>query len=363
VIRLAWRQFSTQALVAGALLAMLAVLLAVTGPRLHHFYYTSGIMTCHKYGDCEAVNVAFVASYHLLQGGLNSLVLVVPAVIGLFWGAPLVAHELETGTIRLAWTQSVSRGRWLAVKLGVVGLAAVAVGGLMSLMVTWWSSPIDQANMNRFTNALFGERGITPIGYAAFAFALGVTAGVVIRRTLPAMATTLLVFVGARIGTSFWVRPHLAAPLVIVSPLRAASAGNGPLPIGAVAQPGDWVYSSQTVNAAGRVIGDNGGIGPNGVIGFGPATPGSSGLMNLQGVGLCPNRFPMSGVGARAGRPSAAFSRAAQECIDKLHIREVLTLQPATRYWAFQWYETVIFLGAALVLCGVCFFWVRHRLS
>jgi hypothetical protein len=58
-----------------------------------------------------------------------------------------VARELETGTYRLAWTQSVTRTRWLAVKLGVVGLTSVAVAGLLSLMVTWWSSPIDRANL------------------------------------------------------------------------------------------------------------------------------------------------------------------------------------------------------------------------
>ncbi len=71
---------------------------------------------------------------------------VVPALIGIFWGAPLVARELETGTFRLAWNQSVTRTRWLAVKLGLIGLASMAAAGLFSLMVTWWSSPIDQAN-------------------------------------------------------------------------------------------------------------------------------------------------------------------------------------------------------------------------
>ena len=59
-----------------------------------------------------------------LQVALITLVLVVPALIGMFWGAPLIAHELETGTFRLAWTQSVSRRRWLLVKMGLVGLAA-----------------------------------------------------------------------------------------------------------------------------------------------------------------------------------------------------------------------------------------------
>jgi len=42
--------------------------------------------------------------------------LATPALLGIFWGAPLIARELETGTCRLAWNQSVTRTRWLTVK-------------------------------------------------------------------------------------------------------------------------------------------------------------------------------------------------------------------------------------------------------
>ena len=71
--------------------------------------------------------------------------LVLPALIGLFWGAPLIARELEAGTHRLVWNQSVTRTRWLAVKLGLLGLAAIAAAGLGSLAVDWWSDPLDKA--------------------------------------------------------------------------------------------------------------------------------------------------------------------------------------------------------------------------
>ena len=54
---------------------------------------------------------------------------VAPALIGIFWGAPLVTRELEAGTFRLAWNQSVTRARWMAVKLGLIGLAAMATAG------------------------------------------------------------------------------------------------------------------------------------------------------------------------------------------------------------------------------------------
>ena len=50
----------------------------------------------------------------------------------------------------------------------MIGLAAMAVVGLMSLTVTWWASPLDQANAALF--GTFDQRDLVPIGYAAFAF-------------------------------------------------------------------------------------------------------------------------------------------------------------------------------------------------
>ena len=113
---------------------------------------------------------------------------VVPALIGIFWGAPLIARELETGTHRLAFNQSITRTRWLATKLAIIGTATAATAGLLSWAVTAWAHHIDHATGNAIRPQFFGARGIVPIGYALFAFALGVTLGMLIRRTVPAMA-------------------------------------------------------------------------------------------------------------------------------------------------------------------------------
>jgi hypothetical protein len=211
---------------------------------------------------------------------------------------------------------------------------------------------------------MFGVRGITPIGYAAFAFALGVTAGVLIRRTIPAMAATLVVFAGARLAVTYWVRPYLIAPLRATSALvMPVESGPAPIPGAGAATAGDWVLSDTVINGAGRVIGQNGGIGPNGEIGV-QVTHGTVGLL---GAGACPNKFPALGgapSGVRAGQsPTAAFDAAVQVCINRLGIREVVTYQPLSRYWALQWYETLIFIGLAIVLTGLCFWRVRRSLT
>jgi hypothetical protein len=360
MIRFAWLQARTQTAVAVAALAAAAILTAVTGPGLLHFYDTV-VATCGSRNDCASVTTAFLSSDRFMQVALPPVLLVAPALIGAFWGAPLVARELETGTFRLALTQSVTRQRWLAVKLVLLGLASMAVAGLLSLILTWWFSPIDRVQLNRLTPAMFGVRGVVPIGYAAFAFALGVTAGVLIRRTIPAMAATIVVFTGARLAFTYWVRPYLFAPLQATSAL-VMPAGNGPpIPANGAVKPGDWILSDTVINGAGRVIGQNGGIGPNGELGI----QVSHGRPSLAGVGPCPNKFPTLADGLRGSgaQPPAAFNAAVQECINRLGIREVVTYQPLSRYWALQWYETLIFAGFAVALAGVCFWRVRRSLT
>jgi hypothetical protein len=356
MIRFAWLQARTQTAVAVAALAAAAIVAAITGPRLLHLYDTQ-VLTCHVANDCTSATTAFLASYRWMQVFAQPLLLVLPALIGMFWGAPLIARELETGTFRMAWTQSVTRGRWLAVKLVLLGLASMAVTGLLSLILTWWFSPIDRIQLNPLDPSLFGERGIAPVGYAAFAFALGVTAGALLRRTIPAMAVTLVAFTAARLAVTYYVRPYLFTPLKAFSPV-VMNPGNGgpPLPADGPVKPGDLVVSDQTINAAGKVIGRFGGVGPNGEIGF----QVHNGTVSLAGVAPCPNPFPLPGARTASGQPSAAFNAAAQECINKLGIRQLVTYQPLDRYWPLQWIETLIFLGLAIALAALCF-WRLHR--
>jgi len=276
---------------------------------------------------------AFGSQDNLLQDLARLVMLVAPALIGIFWGAPLIARELEAGTQRLAWTQSVTRGRWVAVKLSLVGLASMATAGLLSLMVTWWSSPFDQVGASRLDPAIFGQRGIAPVGYAAFAFALGVTAGMLIRRTVPAMAVTLAVFAAVQAAFELRVRFHLMPPLRLASALNVGwvtqlgsggPAGPGSLFVGvSPTLPGAWIGSSQVTTAAGQAN-------------LGPMPP--------------------------ACGPNSTYS-SCLAAIGRMHLRQVVIYQPGSRFWAFQWYETAIYLALAAVLAGFCVWWVRRRLS
>ena len=236
MIWMGYRQFRSQAITAAAVLFVVAIALAATGPHLVSRYDAAGLDTCGA--NCAARAANFVgglklsATYEVLfYLGIGVLYLA-PALIGIFWGAPLIARELEAGTFRLAWNQSVTRTRWTVVKIGLVGLASIATAGLLSLMVSWWASPIDQAirfgglasSFSRLSPLMFDARGIAPLGYAAFAFTLGVTAGVLVRRTLPAMAITLVLFAAVQVLVPVFVRPNIIPPAHLTAPLNVNAA-------------------------------------------------------------------------------------------------------------------------------------------
>jgi hypothetical protein len=362
MIWLTWRQLRTSAIVAFGLLVAVALTAALTGPHLLHLYDTA-VAHCGRYNDCGSAETEFLRNDHFLQAVLPPLLLVAPVLIGIFWGAPLLARELETGTSKLSWTQSVTRFRWLAAKLGLIGLTAIVLTGLLSLIIGWWFSPVDRVNLNRFTPAMFGVRGIAPFGYAAFAFMLGAVAGALVRRTLPAMAITIVGFIGVRFGVTYGLRPRFETPLGASSPLLLP-VGTGPasVPVPLAVQPDSWILSETTINRSGQVIGQYGGIGQNGSLGL-QVSP--SGTVAIPGVGSCPGiTMPhAAGAGHSLGGNGPAISSAFDSCARHFGLRDLVTYQPASRYWAFQCYETAIFLALAVALGALCFWWVRRRLT
>jgi hypothetical protein len=352
MIRFAWLQSRAQAVIALGALAVAVVVLAMTGPHLVHVYNHT-VANCAAHGDCDIVRSTFLKTDKHLRASLDILVIVLPGIIGIFWGAPLAAREFETGTYRLAWTQSVTRTRWLAVKLAVVGTTAVVVVGLFSLMVTWWARPIDKVNANRFSPPSFDERGIVAIGYVAFAFALGVTIGLLVRRTIPAMATTLGAFVFAWLAFIQWIRPNLMAPLHRTVALEASRVGFGRRNDGPFFLqpdppniPNAWIYSTHIVDKAGHAL------TPQVLVSTCPSL----------GTDLAPGPPPGVGNGVRVQAPPDAKA-ALTHCVEKIATKyhEVVAYQPARNYWAFQWIELAIFIGAALALGAFCLWWVRRR--
>jgi ABC-type transport system involved in multi-copper enzyme maturation permease subunit len=326
---LVWRQHRNQAYLAAAALAAFAVVMLITGLQMASQYH-SALTTCaasHSCGNLSGtLNLGSPAMSLLV-----TLTVVVPCLLGVFWGGPLVARELETGTSQFAWMQGVSRGRWLTAKVGWTIVGAAVWGGAVSALVTWWSSPVNALNSQNFQASQFDIQGIVPVGYAVFAVALGITAGALFRRTLPAMAVTLAVFTLLRLVIGQDFRSHYISPITKTFSFLHPLA----MPTGSY-----WLVSG-------------GLVGPGGVVQGGPK---SGAGLNIDGVPISVGSLPSACRALMFQGPHKLFS-----CLATHGYHGLISYQPASRYWAFQGIETGIFVVMAAALIAVTAIVVLRR--
>ena len=322
---LTWRQFRIPAASVYAAVAAVCVFLAITGQDL---------VTRTDFSDMD-----------VMYGGTSIMVYVLPAVIGVFWGVPVVARELETGTHNLVWNQSITRRRWLTAKLGVGVPAAMIAAGVLSAAVSWWASPIDAAAaqgteyfaMTRMSPVFFAARGIAPIGYAAFAFVLGVAAGMLLRRTIAAMAVTLVAFTAVMFAVPLLVRPYLLPPVeetITIEPsaiMGIKGNANGEIEEIVFPKPaGAWMLANETVDSSGTAV------SPLPEAGDCMGPPSEQRLPDIAQVKACIGKLADLGYSQR------------------------VTYQPAGRFWALQWMETGLFLALSGLLTWFCFRRIRR---
>ncbi|MEU9122918.1 ABC transporter permease [Streptomyces sp. NPDC048506] len=165
-----------------------------------------------------------------------------PALIGIFLGAPLIAGEQEHGTIKLVTTQSVSRSRWIAATLGLPLALAALCTALLSAAFTWLWSPAHDLAMGGdwLTGGAFEATGPMPVAKTLFLTSCGIAIGMLIKRVVPAMAATAVLAAVVGMIWSEKVRTRLGT-------MRSTSYpydGDGPrLPRGSV-RIDDWVSTA-----------------------------------------------------------------------------------------------------------------------
>lgn len=338
MIWLAWRQFRAPAVVGGALLAVGLAYVVYLGLdiRAAHDAYRA---RCDAGGDCAAAMRQFQADYSNLLLYVAGLVGLVPVLVGVFWGAPLVAREIETGTHRLVWNQSVSRRAWLTVKVAVVAGVAMAFAGALSAALTWAAGPVDRVAGDRFELVVFGARNVAPVGHAAFAVVLGTVVGLFLRRTLAAMALTVLAVVVIQFAAPNLVRPHYLPAEKLRMPMTA-EAINAARGLGSIT--GAPVVKGVTVPDA--------------------WVTGASELRTADGKPLSRKEFDRCFTEAPETGAAGTFGDTAT-CLGALGLHLDVEYQPNRRYWLFQWLELALYLasGALLLLCGR---WaIRHRVT
>ena len=314
MIWVVWRQHRLQLLFAAAGLAVCTAFMLPTGLTMHHVYRDIGLADCFAAAwpdRCQFLARTFSQRF-LPIGYAGVITIVIPLLAGIFWGVPLIARELEQHTHRMIWTQGVSRLRWATAKIGLLVLAITGLAVGFALLFTWWADPLLRTGGSRFDYFFFDLQGPALVGYTLFAVALGMFAGALVKRTLPAMALTLTGYLVIRLAVEVLARPNILPPLhrtwPITRPLEAA-----------LQPPGDWVLSRGIYTAAGE-------------------------LMWTGSNGSC------------AGGPP-------ERCAYGPDAYNQIVYQPAGRFWLFQWVETGIFVALAAALLVAAVHWIRRRIA
>lgn len=309
MIWLTYRQHRTQAAVTLAIALLIASYFLWAGLRAQSLADELDLSACPAGPAsevCDRARVEFserFSSFSTTAPYANFLL----ALVAVFWGAPLVAREIENGTSRLVWTQGVSRLRWLSTKLVAILAGAALLGAIQGVLFWWWYGTIGPVVESRFAYEVFDLQGVAPIGYALFAAAGGVAAGVVLPRTLPAMILAAAGYVAVRLAVSRFLRADYMDPL---------QARTDPF-TGPPLATGDWFLEGYFVSSDGEK------------------------LSFRQVESACP---PRPGT---------------YTCFTEAGIKHVDFYQPSDRFWSFQVIELGIFLALTATMVGFALWRIR----
>ena len=148
MIWVSWRQHRSQAIACLGVLAALTAYAILLGTSMRTAFSHDGLAGClarSQGTSCQAAVSAFTGRFGVeVNIAFWSVLLIAPGLIGVLVGAPLIARELEFGTWRLAWSQTVPRTRWLVTKLALVTGGLVLLGAAMTAVITWYRAPMDR---------------------------------------------------------------------------------------------------------------------------------------------------------------------------------------------------------------------------
>jgi hypothetical protein len=300
-----WRLQRTETLIVVGIVALLAALLIPTGIQMANAYHQDGLAACLSIdpsATCGMKLGAFDQRFQSLTTLANWLTLI-PGLIGALLAAPFI-FDLEHGTYRLAWTQSITRGRWLLSKLALAVVTAALAAGALILLFTWWRAPNIHINGNLDTGT-YDTTGTVVVGYTLFALALALAVGAIWRRAAAALAVAFAGYFAVRIFVDNSLRDHLVAPL------RASYKG---------AQQPSFLYNAHVMSIDATINGHQ-------VLGAGVGFNGGHVAVRVAGVS------------------KAIF-----------HV----VYQPASHFWPLQLTETGLFLGLAALLIAFAAWWTTR---
>jgi hypothetical protein len=320
MIWVAWRQQRAETLIAAAMLALLAAVAVPIGVHIASVYTHEGLAACARNYNPATCGTP-VSSFLIRFTGLNLLFTwsaLLPALAALLLAAPFVL-DLDNGTYRLYWTQSITRRRWIATKLGLSVAASVAVAGCLIALATWSRAPLDRLNGRMSTNA-YDTEGIVPVAYALFVLGVAVAIGALSRRTVPALVVAFAVYVVGRVFMDSRLRQRLLSP--VKTTWLANGSGSGPNLNQAL------VINQFTSDKNGHQLASS----------AGPCIRSSGSLFSHTSV---------------CGQLHARGA----------HVYSTALYQPASRFWELQGVEFGIVAGIGMLLVLAAAWWTYRRVA
>ncbi|MET9384703.1 ABC transporter permease [Streptomyces sp. NPDC002928] len=196
---------------AGFVIVVGALLLLVGGPLTDRAVYTQEAI--RRYKDWN--NYTTIA------------VLAVPFLVAAWSGATLTSRELENGTARLAWTQSVTPARWLAAKLALPAVLVTIGSGLLVGLHHWaWSTGQGRVDAAKQWHNIgtYSANGTVIVALALAGLVSGAFFGLVTRRSLASLAGAVCV-PALLWGAVTLATPYLWPTVTKVSSLKLYVAG------------------------------------------------------------------------------------------------------------------------------------------
>jgi ABC-type transport system involved in multi-copper enzyme maturation permease subunit len=296
----AWRQHRTSLILAVAVLGVYAIILLVTGLHFHsepaRARLSFGIVPGGLYTPGSTV-------------GILVLPALLPFLIGAFAGAALTALDLERHTATFAWTQGITRARWVTSKLITAGLVLVIPAIGAGLLFQWWNQPFIAA---RLTEPAFDLYAPVFAGWMLVNFGAAALFGALVRSLAGAVISCLACTLFTAGCNATYLQFRYLPPAIAVN--RPAS-GDSVLVSWYEGKPDGQPLTGQAAQRAEQVLGNT-----------------------------------------RGGWAKLAHA------LGRLHAASIQTYQPAGRFWPFQTIETAGLLTIALLL-GAATVWIVHRRS
>ncbi|WP_371645854.1 MULTISPECIES: ABC transporter permease subunit [unclassified Streptomyces] len=210
---LAWRQQRLLVLTGALLVTLCTIWVALRRADLIGAIDGYDLSQCKGWnGTCPPEAYGAMSESNTGIRILGAIGLALPAAIGMFWGAPLIGRELESGTIKVVLTQNTGVRSWFAARFGLAALSTVLVSTAVAGLIAWWWAPISNMidGVYWYDPYVLGASGPSAVAGALFALAAGTAIGLLVRRTLPAMGVTLALVLGTAAVLTFFHRDFVA---------------------------------------------------------------------------------------------------------------------------------------------------------